>query len=247
MSQEINKNPVIIFTHIPKTAGTSFRVHFQKHLKDQVEFIHLANKGLKWAREGGIKNFYERSIPERNETQVILGHQVNYKTKELIPQKQTKEVVFFRNPFNWEISRYNQNQNARVKRGEPALDFPAWLKSDKTHSQFDWFIANYLCLKGSVFNLPQRSKEHLLWYTLHQFDYVCFTSQVDSFAEVVCSHLNIDTHMKKENVVGIDKKDYFEKTDKNLQLLESVCQHQMELYKLIHDRFHTENLPPITE
>src|SRR5690554_1045950 len=124
---------VYIFTHIPKTAGTSIRNHFASYLENHVEFIHLANRGHKQAERQGIKNFYQKPKSERNKAKVILGHQVNKYTKDLL-DKEPIEVVIFREPVSWEISRYNQYANRLFKKSSKVLSLADWFnKTNKLH------------------------------------------------------------------------------------------------------------------
>ncbi len=215
-------NPVYIFTHIPKTAGTSLRYHFQKYLKDQTTFIHLANKGHKMAKAQGLLPFAERTEEQRHQAQVILGHDVNIHTAQLVPAKQTFQLVYFRDPIAWEISRYNQYANARRFRELKPLPYIDWTIHEKVRSQFDWFLTNY-CLEK---NIPKDSDEklELISHHLDQMQHVGFVDQIDHDMKPIFATLNIPTQMQAENVTGRFKKiDIFNENPSNQNTVVDNC------------------------
>lgn len=229
---------VYIISHVPKTAGTSIRVHLQKHMTDQVDFIHLANKGHKWAAEKGMKPFPERTETQRNQAQVVFGHQVNYQTKALVNLKQAVEIVYFRTPIKWEISRFNQYNNHLVNAGEEPISFEHWAHHiEKTHSQFEWFLGNYLCLKGEVKKLSHTAKTHLLMNTLEQFDHVFFTEDFGLSSQYLFKQLGVATQAERENVVGVHKKDYFNHSADELAMINQLCAPDIELYQQLQSKF----------
>jgi len=227
-----------IFFHIPKTGGTTFRIHLQDKLIDQLEFIHLANKGNKWAEKMNKPAFHLRSIEDRNKAKVILGHLVDYETKSLFLEKIIHEIVFFRDPFDWEISRYNQMMNRRVKHNKPIIPFLKWFNQvEKIHSQFDWFLAKYLKIGPNIHQLNKQTKKHILFSTLYQFKYVCFLEQIESFSKMLYKKLGVTGLAKPKNVVGKDKVNYFEESKENLDVLKYHCQFENKLYNKIRNTF----------
>lgn len=228
------KKDVYIFTHIPKTGGTTLRVHFQNHLKDQLEFIHLANKGHKWANEKGLKEYSERTLLEREQAKVILGHQVNFETKQLVPNLNPIEIVFFRDPVQWEISRFNQYVNRQVNEGKEVISFQQWMESiEKTHSQFEWFLSNYLKLRANVRELSPKSKETLLFYALQNFNHVYFLEDFKQKTNEIFQKLCIPQNPPRENIVGKHKKQFFDKLEENTKLLSKICKKDIQLYKKV--------------
>lgn len=227
------KETVYIIHHVPKTAGTSLRVHLQKYMQDQIEFIHLANKGDKMAKERGLVPFRDRSEEQRARAKVIFGHQVNYKTKLMVKNKHIVEMVFFRDPRSWEVSRFNQYNNRLENDGMQSIAFDYWLKKvEKTHSQFDWFLANYLCLRGEVRKLSYRAKKNLLLSVLYHFQ-VHLTCDFDRCAAQLFRILDVPRIAKRENVVGIHKKNFFTETPENLYFLEKTVKNDKEIYNII--------------
>jgi len=235
----MSQNKTFIFSHIPKTAGTSMKVLFEKHLKNEHEFIHFANTGFNVAKKHGLEPFFLRSQKSRAEAKVILGHKVNYKTKKLVGNNTVKEVVIFRDPTSWEISRFNQHANRLYKQNQIQIDFEYWLNNvNKTHSQFDWFLANYLQLGASVSKLSHKAKEHLLDYTLSNFSYVLFLENMGIKMKPIFNELGISEQTGHENAVGKHKTQYFENSVENQVLLDQTCLREIRLYEKIKSKFN---------
>lgn len=226
----------LIITHIPKTAGTTLRQHLLHDLSPDDQLIHLANAGKTYCAKTGQPYFTERTLEQRKLARVIIGHDVNFDTKYLLEDHPFKEVVTFRDPHKWEISRYNQHVNRLVKRGHRALSFAEWLKDvKKFHSQYDWFLAHYLCLKGQVNKLSETVKISLLEHALRQFDSVYMLDQFPLMLKDVTSELGLEETsrpLENQNVVGVHKADYFTATDEHLTLLEQQCRFD----QLCHER-----------
>lgn len=233
------KEKVYIFTHIPKTAGTSIRKHFQINLTNQIEFIHLTNRGNKQAKEKGLLPFIKRSVALRNTVKVILGHQVNELTKDLLKNKLPVEIVFFRHPVSWEISRYNQYANRIKKTKGLSIDFDFWLESSgKIHSQFDWFLLNYIKRNNGIKYLDKNQKFLLLSKTLENFTYVLFVEDLPSSIRPIFKLLNIPEEIhENKNVVGIDKPNLFKKNHKNMKKLEALCADDIVIYNKLYRQF----------
>lgn len=235
----MSQNKTFIFSHIPKTAGTSLKVLFEKHLKNELEFIHFANTGFNTAKKHGLEPFFLRCKKSRAEAKVILGHKVNYKTKALVNNNNVEEVVIFRDPASWEISRFNQHANRLYKQNKVRIDFKYWLeKVNKTHSQFDWFLANYLQLGSGVKNLSLHVKENLLNYTLSNFNHVLFLENMSMKMQPIYSELGISEHAGHENAVGKHKTQHFENTAENKKLLDQICNNEFMLYEKIKSNFN---------
>lgn len=228
-------NQVLIFSHIPKTAGTSLRYHFQKHLKDQTEFIHLANKGHKIAHQQGLLPFSERSDEQRNRAQVILGHDVNINTAALVSGKKAFQLVYFRDPVAWEISRYNQYANARRFKEIQLLPYRDWVNLENVHSQFDWFLQNY-CLLAEI--PSDDDKFELILQYLNQMQHVGFVDQINQDMEPFFEELEIPIEMKAENVTGRFKKaDIFNEDSSNKTKIVDNCFTESQFFLKIRKKY----------
>lgn len=234
----MSQNKTFIFSHIPKTAGTSLKVHFEKHLENENEFIHFANVGFNVAQRNGLNPYYERPEALRSRAKVILGHKVNFKTKMLVEANEVEEIVIFRDPVAWEVSRFNQHANRLYKREGMTIDFNFWLNEvNKTHSQFDWFLSNYLQMGQSISKLNRVAKENLLFYTLSNFKHVLFLDNLNEKIRPIFNQLGISNLKSHENAVGKDKTQFFKDNNENQKLLTALCKNEILLYEKLRSQF----------
>lgn len=226
-----------IICHIPKTAGTTLRRHLKSLLEDQKTLIHLARRGDIVCKKNNIAQYLNRTQAEKNLAKVIIGHDVNFDTKFNVTENKVIESVTFRDPIAWEISRYNQHVNRMVMRNNQPITYEFWLKKvNKLHSQFDWLIANYYCLKLRVKNLSHDLKHELLLSCLNNFDNIVLLDHFDSFISHLMADLGLNqdiSRIENQNVVGVDKINYFERTPLNLELIEQQTEFDYKCYQYI--------------
>jgi len=224
-----------IICHIPKTAGTTLRRHLKLLLEDQISLIHLARRGDIFCKKNNIVQYLKRSQADKNLARVIIGHNVNFDTKFHISNKKTIESVIFRDPIDWEISRYNQHVNRMCLRRKQPISYEFWLKNvNKLHSQFDWLLANYYCLNHRIKALSKSLKKELLLSCLQNFDNIVMLEQFDDFIRYILIDLKLNedlSQLKNQNVVGVDKVDYFERIPLNLELIKKQTEYDYSCLK----------------
>ena len=216
-------NRVYIFAHIPKNGGTSLRAHFQEHLKNHKEFIHLSDKGNLEAIKNNLKPFNERPLKEQEQSKVILGHNVNCTTGKNFKEKKVFRVIVFRDPKDWLISKYNQAVHDRKYNNKPHLEFSKWINAyPNMFSQFNWFLSEYLKLGKEAFKLSNKERANLIVNETKKFDLVINLSKLGQKTKPIMNELNIPALVTKKNVSKERNKNKFEKTEENLKKVERL-------------------------
>jgi hypothetical protein len=116
LSQNMKEDSVVIFTHIPKTAGTSLRhivqSQFQPH--NVFEFYHLKTQPPKVCK--GIEKYNNLSEAQKKAIKFVSGH-VGFGLHEFLSRPCTY-ITILRDPIERVISYYYfllRNQNSIVK------------------------------------------------------------------------------------------------------------------------------------
>jgi hypothetical protein len=120
-----NKKPLYIFLHLPKNGGTSFVANLKK--KVNKENISGAKK---------IKNISDK---EKSKIKFIIGHVTYYGIHKYFPNRETRYIVFIRNPAERRVSQYNHDiarlQENKTKKYKKLPSFKKWYKSQITDEQ----------------------------------------------------------------------------------------------------------------
>jgi hypothetical protein len=138
-----NKNELndpIFFIHLPKTAGTSFRMMlFKKVLQSEVypNIKDITDHGGNYPNLAQARNFLQNSF--RQETKLLIGH-YPYAFKELIP-KNFKVITFLREPIDRTIS--NLQHFKRSRQEDQHLSLSAIF--DKYQDHLSNFQTRYIC------------------------------------------------------------------------------------------------------
>ena len=123
---EAPSDPLWIFLHLPKTGGTSFKAHLEKHFEQDVTLVELSAWGRWFRRNAGRPELEARSEDERSRIRVIAGHQTYYGIHRLISgAREARYVTFVRDPADRCVSMYN----FRRSRGFAEMSFEAWYEA----------------------------------------------------------------------------------------------------------------------
>lgn len=203
----MNDDTVYIFAHIPKTGGTTMRKHFQMYLEPS-EFIHLAGPKAFQNRGGGAEGklpFSKRSLEERLQARVILGHRVNCHTHKLVPGKTHKHLIFLRDPIAWTVSRYNWKMNIRRKENKEIISFDEWYRSMRERqSQLRWILKVYGAKWFAPFLpvLPAKQKLKMANEILETFDVVSLTERINQDCPIIFKHIGVPPEFESANIAG---------------------------------------------
>ena len=103
----VNRASVYIFLHMPKSAGTTFRVHAENNLeKDEVLALYVNNDSR--YQQGDYVRDYIRAQPDERKAKLkqVNGHEAYFGIHQLLG-REGKYFTFLRDPLPRTISWYN--------------------------------------------------------------------------------------------------------------------------------------------
>jgi hypothetical protein len=109
---ETMENPPFVFIHIPKTAGTSFRIGVQEKFNDKsiiMDYKQHSNKTSQVIQDtvySNQKHLLVNEIIQRNKIKFITGHFTASKYLDIFDTN-VRWCTFFRDPIQRVISEYN--------------------------------------------------------------------------------------------------------------------------------------------
>ncbi|MFZ5802466.1 MAG: hypothetical protein ACOY3K_05065 [Candidatus Omnitrophota bacterium] len=199
--------PLYIFYHIAKTAGTTFRVHLEKHLQPfeilpvyppgTIRYFNVRQSHYATIDETYDPDAYLGSLtePEKNRIRIILGHKVRYGIHRHF-HREARYLTFLRDPVDRALS-FHAFQKKRFEAGgmpdgekkyflDPGgrfLEFEEWLRVFKSHA----FIVSFNLAKdfyGHRFPSPvdPRVCVELAKKVLREFFFVGITETFSQWA-----------------------------------------------------------------
>ena len=199
------QSEVFIFAHIPKTGGTTLDRHFETYMNLHVDYIPLSGPGERRAIAEGLAPFQERSLTDRQQAKVILGHQVRRHTHQLVPGKQPHYIVLIREPIAWVTSRYNWAMRVRKERHQPIISFDQWYQQSKhAQSQTLWFLRNFAEGHRFLRWVPQNLRVRQMNRIIQTFSMVTVTERLDEDGPLLMQRMGLPNTLKRRNVAGVD-------------------------------------------
>ena len=209
---------VFLFLHIPKTGGSSLVRFFEQSLELGTELIRLDNPTRELDRRAGRPPFALRPANERAKARIVVGHDVDLNTCELIPGKVARYLTFLRSPARRLVSAYNfERQKFYVRVGREPIDFERWY-SRQERDVVTKFLAKRIlrggftrhfrqALRYAQFALNQGTTERTLRAvssSLERFWFVGCTEQLDDIAPVLAERLGLGGQFRRNMVAGRD-------------------------------------------
>jgi Sulfotransferase family len=209
---------VFLFLHIPKTGGNSLVRLFEQSLELGTELIRLDNPARELDRRAGRPPFALRPAHERARARIVVGHDVDLNTSELIPGKVARYLTFLRSPAPRLVSAYNfERQKCYVRVGREPIDFERWY-SRQERDVVTKFLAKRI-LRGRFtrhFRQARRYAQYALnrgatertmravSSSLERFWFVGCTEQLDEIAPVLADRLGLGGQYRRDLVAGTD-------------------------------------------
>ena len=227
--------------HIEKTAGQSLRDHMITHMKLHYEFIHYGYYGERLAREKGLGSFAERSLRQRNDAEVVLGHFVDCETHKLIPAKKARYITFLREPSERMVSLYNFTMHRLYGNANlPSIGFDEWWAIGKKQTQVNWMVENFL--KQDASQMTGEQVVVLARQALEKFWFVGTVETFKSDAGYLMKKFGLPEldDANRSNVTGLHFKRILNLTPALREMLTAELEADYTLYNEFSKRLRTE-------
>ena len=238
--KESGKNQLIIFVHIPKTAGTSLRVIIERNFDRQVIFTIDGRNPQK-----SIKQFNQLSQEEKSSFSLVQGHG-EFGALRNLPHRQIKYITFVRDPVERVLSYYSYILSDAFRRPQAEIAEGMSLK-DYMLSRSDWQVNNHQTrmIAGNVGpeygacneEVLERAKNNIINY----FHFVGLAEQFDRSILAMSKSLGWRTPFYK-SLNRTNKRINQETIDEDVKdLIRNENRFDLQLYDFVQSRF--ENLP----
>lgn len=187
------RQPTLLFMHIPKTAGTSFREAIARNYKtSEIAFLYPDEPGFR------IRSFEDLPLDQRSRTRLIAGHEVYYGVHEHVPNESLYFTVV-RDPISRVWSNYIhllQTTDTRIFDGAKPASLEKIFES-KSRGDIDNVMVRFFLVSPKA-NLQQAYawlRHKLDWRIespvplMNVTDYT-FTQQCGEFDRKVIRHFN---------------------------------------------------------
>jgi hypothetical protein len=226
------QSEVFIFAHIPKTGGTTLDRHFETHMNLHVDYIPLSGPGERRAVAQGLAPFRERSLEDRQQAKVILGHQVRHNTHQLVPGKQPHYILLIREPISWITSRYNWAMRVRKERRQPIIKFDRWYQQTKrAQSQSLWFLRNFAEGHRFLRWVPPQFRVRQMNAIIQNFSMVTVTERLDEDGPLLMQRMGLPDRLERKNVAGVDHPKLLKVSDELKEKLSTDLSAEIRFYQ----------------
>lgn len=181
-------DPLWIFLHLPKSGGTTFKAHLEKHLSWDEELVEFSFWGRRYRETHGRPEFEERPESERQRARVLAGHHLAWGVHRLVPGREPRYFTFVRDPAERCVSLYN----FRRSRGKTALDFHDWYAHDYLAEHRE-SVVRFYAERLVDSRLAGQPEEHLALakQLIERCWFVTTTDRLDAGLDYLCDALGL--------------------------------------------------------
>ena len=176
--------------HVPRCAGTTVERHFEGHLGDGFRYAPRWENPLRHF----VGNRYRGlTRVELARVQVVSGHSLSTRLRNLFPDAEIHESVLLRDPLTKLVSLYNlRHTRFREGRGPEPPDFETWYRRQR-RNPISRFLLNRYFEQGipALYRLSSRGRMAFLDGRFRDFHFVGAYQLVDELLANVSAELGI--------------------------------------------------------
>ena len=194
----MNKDPLYIFLHMPKCAGSTFREHIQQGIDHQFRLGFYNTNEKKLSRQDVFSEIKKLSGQEKDQLKIIYGHEVYYGIHTHF-DRPVRYIVFLRNIFDRTLSFYNyqyQKRGERLFKSSENKKFSGWFTTNKwVHDEMLGYFQDYGFLED-IEQEKRRDFDELL----DKFWFIGLTENADEEYLFLYQKLGINRFLKNQNI-----------------------------------------------
>lgn len=215
----MNKKPIYIFLHMPKCAGSTFRAHIQRNLKNNEYLSFYNEKNMHYSKSDVFKKVLSLSSEQKDKLKIIYGHEIFYGLHKYF-KRPVRYIVFCRELISRTLSFYNYTMQFSENSKPP---FEKWFRDTIwMHNEMIGYFKDY----GFIDDFDKKLG-HKIDNILEKFWFVGMTENADDNFLFLYSKLGINRFLENQN---ISKKILTSFTEKEKRMINEFSKEDKILY-----------------